>query len=229
MRLDKFLCDALGISRKEAARLLKQGDVRVDDAVEKKAGAVVSVAQQVTWQGKILEPIGVRYIMLNKPAGFVCSHEEEHHPSALSLLTKENRAHLHFAGRLDVDTTGLVLITDDGQWSHRITSPKRECNKTYLVWLADPILDHYVQQLHQGIALRGEPQLIRPAVMEQLGETHLRLTIQEGKYHQVKRMFAALGNKVIQLHREQIGAILLDATLPEGHYRYLTDQEIASF
>lgn len=139
-----------------------------------------------------------------------------------------NPQDLHFAGRLDVDTTGLVLITDDGQWSHRITSPKHKCDKTYRVWLADPVTDDYARQLQEGVQLRSERELTLPAQMETVGEKEVLLTIHEGKYHQVKRMFAALGNKVVALHRERVGDIILDEALDPGEYRYLTEQEIES-
>jgi 16S rRNA pseudouridine516 synthase len=135
---------------------------------------------------------------------------------------------LHFAGRLDVDTTGLVLLTDDGKWSHRITSPKHKCDKTYYVWLADPVGEDYAERFKQGIELRNEREATLPAKLDVITEHEVRLTIREGKYHQVKRMFAALGNKVEALHRERIGDIVLDEELEPGEYRYLTEQEINS-
>ncbi len=122
MRLDKYLCDALGISRKEATRLLKTGDITLDDQVVKTGASKVLAENVVEWQGRELSVSGPRYIMLNKPQGFVCSHEDGSNQTAFTLLDEVNMDKLHFAGRLDVDTTGLVLITDDGQWSHRITS-----------------------------------------------------------------------------------------------------------
>ncbi|MGL6146861.1 MAG: pseudouridine synthase, partial [Plesiomonas sp.] len=133
---------------------------------------------------------------------------------------------LHPAGRLDIDTTGLVLLTDDGQWSHRITSPRHHCEKTYLVTLADPVDASAIALFAEGVQLRSEPDLTRPAVLELLGSHQARLTITEGKYHQVKRMFAAIGNKVTALHRECVGGIALDSNLAEGEYRRLTDDEV---
>ncbi|NLS11393.1 16S rRNA pseudouridine(516) synthase RsuA [Vibrio sp. SM6] len=230
MRLDKFLCDALGITRKEATKLLKSGEVTVDGVASKSGALKLTEANQVAWQERPLSQVGPRYIMLNKPAGFVCSHEDGFNHTAFVLLDEPKMQDLHFAGRLDVDTTGLVLITDDGQWSHRITSPKHKCDKTYRVWLADSIGDDYAEQLTQGIQLRNERELTLPAHMEVVDASNneLLLTIHEGKYHQVKRMFAALGNKVEQLHRERVGAIVLDEALEPGDYRYLTADEIAS-
>ena len=136
---------------------------------------------------------------------------------------------LQVVGRLDLDTTGLVLITDDGQWSHRITSPRHECAKTYRVWLADPIAPGTAELFAEVVLLRSEKEKTRPAQLEILGECEARLTIHEGKYHQVKRMFAAVGNKVIGLHREQIGALALDEALEPGEYRELSAAEVALF
>ncbi|SDG72503.1 ribosomal small subunit pseudouridine synthase A [Vibrio xiamenensis] len=230
MRLDKYLCDALGATRREATKIIKSGEVSVDDVVQKSGAFKVQEGACVEWQGRELAKPGPRYLMLFKPQGFVCSHEDGFNQTAFTLLDEVNSKDLHFAGRLDVDTTGLVLITDDGQWSHRITSPKHKCEKTYRVWLVDPIEAHYVEQFAQGIELRNERELTKPAKLEIVDakEHEVLLTIHEGKYHQVKRMFAALGNKVEHLHRERIGDIILDESLEPGEYRALTEQEIDS-
>ncbi|HFQ5193252.1 TPA: 16S rRNA pseudouridine(516) synthase RsuA [Vibrio vulnificus] len=230
MRLDKFLCDALGATRKEATKILKSGEVTVNEQVQKSGAVKVTEECVVEWQGRELAMQGLRYIMLYKPEGFVCSHEDGFNHTAFVLLDEVKMDELHFAGRLDVDTTGLVLITDDGKWSHRITSPKHKCDKTYRVWLADPIGSDYAEKLAAGVQLRNEKELTLPAQMTIVNadENEVLLTIHEGKYHQVKRMFAALGNKVEQLHRERIGAIELDESLEPGEYRYLTQEEIDS-
>jgi 16S rRNA pseudouridine516 synthase len=198
--------------------------------VQKSGSVKVTDDCTVEWQGREIHKPGPRYIMLFKPDGFVCSHEDGFNQTAFMLLDEVKMEDLHFAGRLDVDTTGLVLITDDGQWSHRITSPKHKCEKTYRVWLADPVQDDYAEKFANGIQLRNEKDLTLPAQMELVDaqENEVLLTITEGKYHQVKRMFAALGNKVEHLHRERIGDIELCDTLEPGEYRYLTQQEIDS-
>ena len=228
MRLDKFLCDALGATRKEATKIIKSGDVTVDDVMQKSGAFKVTEDNCVEWQGREIAMQGPRYIMLFKPEGFVCSHEDGFNHTAFVLLDEVRMDDLHFAGRLDVDTTGLVLITDDGKWSHRITSPKHKCDKTYRVWLVDPVGDDYIERFKQGIELRNEKGPTLPAELEILDEKEVLLTIREGKYHQVKRMFAALGNKVEALHRERIGAIELDEELEPGEYRYLTEEEVNS-
>lgn len=228
MRLDKFLCDGLGISRSEATKLLKSGDVTLDGTKVKSGSVKVKDGQTVEWQERPIVLRGPRFLMMNKPPGFVCSHEDGFNPTVFVLLDEVRYDDLHFAGRLDADTTGLLLITDDGQWSHRITSPKHKCDKTYRVWLADPVGADYQQQLTDGILLRNEKEPTLPAQMEIISEKEVLLTIHEGKYHQVKRMFAALGNKVEGLHRERVGAIELDETLEPGEYRDLTQTEIDS-
>ncbi|MFC5077813.1 Ribosomal small subunit pseudouridine synthase A [Vibrio thalassae] len=228
MRLDKFLCDALGATRKEATKIIKSGDVTVDGVVQKSGAVKVTEDHFVEWQNREIRMQGPRYIMLFKPDGFVCSHEDGFNHTAFMLLDEVKMENLHFAGRLDVDTTGLVLITDDGQWSHRITSPKHKCAKTYRVWLADPVQDNYIQAFEDGIELRNEKAATLPAQLEIIDDKEVLLTIHEGKYHQVKRMFAALGNKVEALHRESVGAIVLDDMLEPGEYRYLTQEEIDS-
>ena len=134
---------------------------------------------------------------------------------------------LHIAGRLDADTTGLILITDDGRWTFNITSPTNDCKKVYRVGLSKSLHPHLIEQFNQGIQLQGEAKLTLPATLVQLAEKEVLLTITEGKYHQVKRMFAAVGNRVVKLHREQIGEVKLDVEL--GKWRYLTPLEVASF
>ncbi len=156
---------------------------------------------------------GPRYFMLNKPQGYVCSTDDPDHPTVLYFLDEPVAWKLHAAGRLDIDTTGLVLMTDDGQWSHRITSPRHHCEKTYLVTLESPVADDTAEQFAKGVQLHNEKDLTKPAVLEVITPTQVRLTISEGRYHQVKRMFAAVGNHVVELHRERIGGITLDADL----------------
>ncbi|ODP97138.1 MULTISPECIES: 16S rRNA pseudouridine(516) synthase RsuA [Salinivibrio] len=227
MRLDKFLCETLGVTRKQAGRVLKSELVTVDGEVIKSGAVKVNEHEEVAFEGRPLTLSGPRYFMMHKPAGVVCSHEDAFNPTVFVLLDEVNAEKLHIAGRLDADTTGLLLLTDDGQWSHRITSPKHQCSKTYRVWLVDPISPETAPAFKEGVMLRGEKQPTLPATLEKVGDYEALLTIQEGKYHQVKRMFAAVGNKVDALHRESIGNLVLDEHLEPGEYRPLTDEEIA--
>jgi 16S rRNA pseudouridine516 synthase len=229
MRLDKFLAQQLGVSRAIALRELRNKRVTVDGEIIKTGSLKLEPQHRVEFDGNVLEQIGgPRYFMLNKPQGYVCSTDDPDHPTVLYFLEEPVAYKLHAAGRLDIDTTCLVLMTDDGQWSHRITSPKHHCEKTYLVTLEQPLAADTAEQFTAGVQLHNEDSLTKPAVLEQLEECVVRLTISEGRYHQVKRMFAAVGNRVVALHRERIGGIVMDDDLAPGEYRRLTEEEIAS-
>lgn len=230
MRLDKFLAEQTGLTRSQAGKALRSGAVSVNGIIEKNSAAKISETDLICYQGEMLEWVSTgQYFMLYKPQGYVCSHDNGDYPTVFSFFDYPLNQRLHCAGRLDVDTTGLVLLTDDGQWSHRITSPKHHCEKTYLVTLADPIEAHYAEEFAKGILLRGEKSPTLPASFEAVDDYNVHLTISEGRYHQVKRMFAALGNKVVALHRWKIGDIVLDDDLCEGELRPLTAQEIEAF
>jgi 16S rRNA pseudouridine516 synthase len=226
MRLDKFLSQYTDYSRSQIQQLVKANRVAVNGELIKKADHKLNGSEQVMLDNRQIEAFSARYIMLYKPLGYVCANSDSEHPVVLDLLDMARKLDLQIAGRLDIDTTGLVLLTDDGQWNHRITAPKQECTKTYLVTTADPIHDDVIQLFAQGIQLHGEKNLTRPAQLGILSSHTARLQIHEGKYHQVKRMFAATGNRVVQLHRESIGAIQLDPALAPGEYRALTKTEI---
>ncbi|AHG73016.1 Ribosomal small subunit pseudouridine synthase A [Mannheimia sp. USDA-ARS-USMARC-1261] len=230
MRLDKFIAENTGLTRSQAAKVLKSGEVTVNGKIEKSGAAKISQDDEICYQGEPLEWVEEgQYFMLYKPQGYICSNDDGEYPTVFQFFDYPLMTKLHTAGRLDVDTTGLVLLTDDGKWSHRITSPKHHCEKTYLVTLADPVEDFYAEKLAEGILLRGEKDPTLPAQLEILDDYNVNLTISEGRYHQVKRMFAALGNKVEALHRWRIGDVVLDDDLTEGEFRPLTQTEIESF
>ncbi|XKM13079.1 16S rRNA pseudouridine(516) synthase RsuA [Orbaceae bacterium ac157xtp] len=227
MRLDKFLAHHLGISRTLVGRELKAGQVTVNDEVVKSGSFKITDSDIVKYQDNIIEQINhKRYFMLNKPQGYVCSTDDPDHPTILYFIDEPMSEKLHAAGRLDLDTTGLVLLTDDGQWSHKITSPKHHCEKVYVVTVENPLIDDLITLFEKGIMLNGEKSLTKPAKLEIIDTHQAELTISEGRYHQVKRMFASVGNHVTALHRQQIGCITLDVA--EGEYRPLTKDEIES-
>lgn len=229
MRLDKFLSQQLDISRVIAGRELRARKVTVDGEVVRDGSYRLTPENEVKYDGNLLQlQTGPRYFMLNKPQGYVCSTEDPDHPTVLYFLEEPAAYKLHAAGRLDIDTTGLVLMTDDGQWSHRITSPRHHCEKTYLVTLESPLAADTAVKFTAGVQLHNEKDLTKPASLEAISTHQVRLTISEGRYHQVKRMFAAVGNHVVALHRESVGEIELDAALEPGEYRALTSEEIAS-
>jgi len=237
MRLDKFICKSTELTRTEAKKLLKSGEVKVNGEVIKNPATQVHENNTITLDNgaseQTLSARKSRYIMMHKPQDTICSNVDEIYPSILHYIEVDKAFDLHIAGRLDADTTGLVLITDDGRWSHNIISPKKDCAKTYRVWLRDLIPEEkqitLIEHFNQGIQLQGEKTLTKPAILEIITKEEVLLTITEGKYHQVKRMFAAIGNKVVGLHREKIGEVILDAELELGQWRYLTEQEIKSF
>ena len=240
MRLDKFICKSTELTRNEAKKLLKSGEVRVNGVIEKDAAMQVHENNSITVDGQALTARTSRYFMLHKVVDSICSNVDEVYPSVLHFIDVDKAFDLHIAGRLDADTTGLVLITDDGRWSHNVISPKKECQKIYRVWLRNAIAEdkaaELIERFKQGIQLQGESSLTRPAVLvlvtdneEPSNESNeVLLTITEGKYHQVKRMFAAVGNRVVGLHREQIGGIELGDLAP-GQWRCLTEEEVALF
>lgn len=229
MRLDKFLSQQLEISRNLVSRELRAGLVTIDGEIVKSGSTKITPEQEVAYDGNVLTQIlGPRYFMLNKPVGYVCSTDDPINPTIVYFIEEPLAHKLHAAGRLDIDTTGLVLLTDNGQWSHRITAPKHHCEKTYLVTLEEPIADDVALKFEKGVQLNGEKDLTKPAKLEIITPTEVKLTISEGKYHQVKRMFATVGNHVSALHRESIGEITLDESLGEGEYRPLTEEEINS-
>lgn len=226
MRLDKFICDATGLTRSQAGKVVRQGLITVNGQQAKQPAQQVALTDQIFLEEQQLQLIGLRYFMLHKPEGYVCSTDDPDHPTVFSLLDEPLQERLHTVGRLDLDTTGLVLITDDGQWSHRISSPKHHVAKTYRVWLADPVSHAAIKQFAEGVQLRGEKNITLPAELELISDTEALLTIHEGRYHQVKRMFAAIGNKVVRLHREKIGGLQLPDDLAEGEYRELEFNEL---
>ena len=168
------------------------------------------------------------YLMLHKPAGYECSQKPRHHPSVLSLLPSPLRERgVQPVGRLDEDTTGLLLLSDDGQFIHRMTSPRHEVPKRYEVVTAEPVTPEQIAMLLAGVVLEDDPTPVRALACEQGGSHALALTLTSGKYHQVKRMLAAVGNHVVRLHRSRMGELALPATLAEGHWRWLTPDDRA--
>lgn len=228
MRLDQYLASGTGLSRKDAKRAITGKRVQVNGQLCRSTSANINTGDSVLLDGEPMTLPGELYLMLHKPAGVISATTDSNQPTALDLLPPELARQVHIAGRLDKDTTGLLLITSDGQWSHRVTSPRRDCPKTYRVQLAEPLTAEARQALEQGIQLNGEDTATRPAQVLACSEQEIELTISEGRYHQVKRMLAAVGNHVTALHRQRIGAIELDAGLAPGQFRELTRSEIDS-
>ncbi|OUR86957.1 16S rRNA pseudouridine(516) synthase [Gammaproteobacteria bacterium 42_54_T18] len=234
MRLDKLLSNSTGISRSEIKKAIRQGDVSVDGVKVKNASMQLSSEQRVTLFGQEVSEAKPRYYMLNKPEGYVCANRDREHPTVLDLMIDEPLYEkLNIAGRLDIDTTGLVLLTDDGKWLHNVTSPKHHCHKRYIAQTAEPIENSSIDAFRTGIMLKDELKPTLPATLTPLKSPEesvnvAEIIISEGRYHQVKRMFGATNNRVIALHRAAIGDISLDDNLAPGEYRPLTQTEIDS-
>ncbi|WED27266.1 pseudouridine synthase [Vibrio sp. DW001] len=227
MRLDKFVCKSTELTKNEAIKRINAGDVLVNQCITMNESTQVHENNTIMLNGVELTARDFRYIMMHKPAGTICSNIDEAYPSLFNYVDIEKTTELHIAGRLDADTTGLVLITDDGRWSFNITTPTKQCNKVYRVGLSRVISDDVALTFKKGVKLQGEQQSTLPAILDVIGPKEALLTITEGKFHQVKRMFAAVGNRVVSLHREEIGDVCLDVAV--GQWRYLTRDEIHSF
>lgn len=226
MRLDYFVANATELSRKAAKRAIHAGLVELDGTVCRKTDTAVAAESRISLEGEPLALIGERYLMLNKPAGVISATSDNKQPTALDLIPAHMHRGLHIAGRLDADTTGLLLLTTDGQWTHRITSPRVHCPKTYRVTLAETIDADTIAALERGITLRNEARPTAAARVNKLNDRLIDLTISEGRYHQVRRMLAAVGNHVEGLHRWRIGELTLDPQLAVGQYRELTPGEV---
>ena len=227
MRLDRFVCKSTELTKQDAIQSINSGEVFVNGKVITNEGIQVHEDNQITLNGEQLTTRAFRYFLMYKPANTICSNIDEAYPSLFNYLKVKNRSELHIAGRLDADTTGLVLVTDDGRWSFDITRPEKQCKKVYRVRLSKPIEGSVVSKFKHGIQLQGEPKPTLPAELVIINANEALLTITEGKFHQVKRMFAAVGNRVSSLHREAVGEIVLDVDV--GQWRYLTMDEINSF
>lgn len=229
MRLDRFLGNLPQFNRQQVRLALIAGRVRVDGQIardplfEVREFSRVELDEQVLQAGK-----PARYYMLHKPMGCVSATVDAQHPTVIDLLDVPDKHELHIAGRLDFNTTGLMLLTNDGQWSRRLTQPQTKLPKVYYVETEQLIDERYVPRFAEGFYFAFEGITTQPAQLTLLGPRQARLSIVEGRYHQVKRMFGHFGNKVVTLHRESMGTLLLDPALQPGQYRPLTSEEIRS-
>jgi 16S rRNA pseudouridine516 synthase len=226
MRLDKFLSVTGTATRKESAALLKKGRVFVDgQPVYKGETKIDEELSTVTLDGTPILFQKNRYILVHKPAGYVSSTDDPSGPTVLELLPEKERRGLFPCGRLDKNTTGLIILTDDGPLSHRLLAPKSHVTKEYLFTCARPVTPQDLLDLEGGVDIGG--YVTKPCKITLFDEFSGRIAITEGKYHQIKLMFAARCNKIVRLHRERFGGILLDGTLKEGDFRPLTAEEVA--
>ena len=227
-RLDKIIASQGKYSRSEVKKLVKSGRVTLDGTVVKRADIKIDETSRIAIDGAELNYKKYLYIMLNKPKGVISATEDRTQKTVLDLVPKElYRSGLFPAGRLDGDTTGFVLITDDGDFAHRILSPKNHIMKTYHATLRDELTDGDIIRFKEGLTLGDGTECMEAhvRVLESGGRNVAEIKICEGKYHQVKRMFASIGNKVLELRRVKMGELELDAALPEGKCREITAEE----
>jgi 16S rRNA pseudouridine516 synthase len=232
MRIDKMLANLGFGSRKEVKKILKDGAVKINDEIVKDAKQHVDPeTDTVTLHGEIIEYKEFIYLMMNKPQGVISATEDYQEKTVVDLLEMEDAVYAPFpVGRLDKDTEGLLLLTNDGQLSHRLLSPKKHVPKTYFAVIDQEVTEDDVAAFKNGVTLDdgyetkpGELKILKSGI-----HSDVELTITEGKFHQVKRMFEAVGKRVVYLKRISMGPLQLDESLELGEYRELTDEEIKS-
>lgn len=226
MRLDKFLTACEVGTRSEVKNIIKKGQITIDGTICKNADYKFNEETCVVcFQGKELIYKAFQYFMLNKPQDVVSATQDNHDKTVLDLLKNVRKKDLFPVGRLDKDTEGLLILTNDGALAHSLLSPKKHVDKTYFVGLRSPISEEDITKLEQGMDI-GEEKLTLPAKVVVLDSLHIELTIHEGKFHQVKRMLQAVSNEVTLLKRISFGSLSLDSSLEPGSYRELTETEV---
>lgn len=231
MRLDKYLAEMGVGTRQEVKKQIRQGKAAVNGTVVKAADTKIDeTSDEVTISGRNISYVSYEYYMLNKPAGVVSATEDRRDTTVIDLIKEKKRKDLFPVGRLDKDTEGLLLITNDGNLAHRLLAPKKHVDKVYYAKIDGMVTEEDVKRFAEGIDIGAEEEeMTRPAkldIMKSAEESEIRLTIHEGKFHQVKRMFLAVGKEVTYLKRERMGTLCLDENLKPGEYRLLTEEEI---
>lgn len=225
-RLDRFLRSHANLNKRDIRRLLAQRRVQVDGNVTTDATHIIDHFSQIVLDGKALQSNTPYYVMLNKPIGVVSATKDDAHRTVVDLLDYAFRAELHIAGRLDLNSSGLLLLTNDSRWSRRLTDPQHKVAKRYRVRVENPISEDYIHAFAEGMYFSYEDIYTEPVKLTIIEPCVAELTLVEGRYHQIKRMFGRFRNPVNALHRYAIGSISLDPTLHEGESRLLTEKEI---
>ncbi|MEH6617572.1 MAG: pseudouridine synthase [Porticoccus sp.] len=225
-RLDRFLSVHIGINRRDVRSMLAQGRVLVDGNVATEINQVVGEFSHVLLDGRVLQDKTPRYVMMNKPVGVVSATKDERHKTVIDLLEGPDRHHLHIVGRLDFNSSGLLLLTNDGRWSRQLTTPKNNISKLYRVTLDKPVTEDYIKAFSEGMYFPFEDITTRPAKLHIISDYVAEVGLIEGRYHQIKRMFGRFDNEVLTLRRIAIGNVSLDPSLLPGQSRELTDGEV---
>jgi 16S rRNA pseudouridine516 synthase len=225
-RLDRFISAKTATPKSNVRLMLAQKRIRVDGQLATDLSQPIDQFSHVALDGNVLQNNSRKYIMINKPVGVVSATKDEQHKTVMDLLCEEDAADLHIVGRLDLNSSGLLLLTNDGEWSRALMSPENKVSKVYEVTLENPITQNYIQAFAEGMYFSYEDITTKPAQLERISECIARVTLEEGRYHQIKRMFGRFRNPVLALHRVSIGEIKLDDGLAPGEYRVLRENEI---
>lgn len=231
-RLDRFLSEKLSINRKAVHLLLAQGRVYVDKQIARDVQLLVDEYTHVRFDGQVLQANTPSYILLHKPKGVVSATKDKKHTTVIDLLPIDCPQNLHIVGRLDFNSTGLILLTNDGRWSRRLSQPESHIKKCYRVSLDKPVTQTVIEAFAEGIYFAFENIVTRPVQLSliadahDVNEYHAQVIMEEGRYHQIKRMFGYFQIEVLSLHRTSVGSLVLDESLAEGESRHLTETEI---
>lgn len=223
-RLDRFISEQCHLNKKDVRLLLAQKRIRVDDVIATDIAQPINKFSLVVFDNQIIQKNKALYIMLHKPAGVVCATKDDKHKTVIELLkglSSEEKACLHIVGRLDLNTSGLVLLTNDSRWSEQLTAPKSKVPKHYIVTLQNPLSEEYARAFLKGMYFSYEKITTQPAVLNILSDFQAEVILTEGRYHQIKRMFGRFNNPVIGLHRKSIGEYVLDESLKEGESKFI--------
>tara|TARA_R110001592_G_scaffold363355_1_gene685040 strand:- start:5412 stop:6137 length:726 start_codon:yes stop_codon:yes gene_type:complete len=225
-RLDRFISAQTGINRRDVRPLLAQNRIMVDGFPAVDIDQVVDEFSHVILDDRVLQANKPSYVMMHKPAGVVSATKDEKHRTVIDLLDRADRHQLHIVGRLDFNSSGLLLLTNNGRWSRQLTTPSNNIAKLYRVTLEKPITEEYVLAFSEGMYFPFEDITTRPAKLTIISEYVAEVSLIEGRYHQIKRMFGRFDNEVLTLHRLSIGNLSLDPSLLPGQSRELTDREV---
>ena len=230
-RIDRYLSKQLKINRRDIKLMLAQGRIEINGAMIREVNIIVEEFDRVVFDGEVLQDKQPLYIMLNKPIGVVSATKDELHKTVIDLLSgysTEQLESLHIVGRLDLNTSGLLLITNDSRWSRKLMAPEAKVNKVYNVTLENDLSEDYISAFAEGMYFSFEDITTQPAQLSILSNKVAEVILMEGKYHQIKRMFGRFRNPVMALHRSSIGNLKLDEELKEGQSRQLTSLEVSS-
>jgi 16S rRNA pseudouridine516 synthase len=232
-RIDRFISKHLGINRRDIKLMLAQGRIVINNAVVREVSTIVEEFDHVVLDGELLKNKQPVYIMMNKPVGIVSATKDKLHKTVIDLLSEKLtysdniQQELHIVGRLDLNTSGLLLLTNDSRWSRKLMAPEEKVNKVYQVTLQNDLTEDYISAFAEGMYFSFEGITTQPAQLTILSKKVAEVTLMEGKYHQVKRMFGRFRNPVLALHRSSVGNLILDANLLEGESRELTSEEVS--